>query len=547
MRFRISLARFTIFLLLLVTLVKGVVWSILVPPWHAPDESFHFHYGQMIERAQTWHPSPTFGRAPEIGISYLLAQVPRVRFNPLVPLDLTDRIQIADERVRLQNPLVKENVYPDDPDWVASFRNFTYDHPPLYFLLIGAIQASLEDQSILVRILVNRWFSVFLGVLTVALAYRAGKEIWRDEAWACFLATLVSFQPMLTFMTAVINDGALGIAMMSACTVIILRVIRLGWTVRRAAALAILCGLSLLARSSLVILIPLLLLLLFWNLREFARRGRITTNALIPIATVLAISLLIGGWWYKSNGFDNSDTRINFFITGITELGTSWRQSITNYDWFGAFRPVLGMYWGNFGWLDTPFPEGLYLFLTGVTAVAIWTALWWLLRHVFSRDQALDSRQPFIFFILGIQTIFLILLYMYLDFRFFNIGGVYRPQGRYFLPPIIGQMTWLTIGLVSPAPARLRHGWMWLVALGMVALNIYSLFSVITLRYYGARNIFLVADRAALLQPISSDSILILCAILFFLAAALVLVLWRAFENSPTLSEEPLRVIQKTE
>lgn len=547
MRLRISLARFAICILLLVTLVKGVVWSILVPPWHAPDENSHFEYAQIIERFGILHPEPGSWQLAEIGASWNLAQIHPVRFDPNLFLDLSDRNNMVEQIRRLDDPAIKRGYVYDDGIWFDSFRDFTYDHPPLYYLIVGGIQASLEDKSILVRILINRWFSVFLGVLTVALAYRSGKEIWRNEAWACFLATLVSFQPMLSFMTAVINDGALGIAMMSGCTAIILRVIRLGWTIWRAGALAILVGLSLLARTSLVILIPLLLLLLFWNLWEFARRGRITSSALVPIAMVLAISLLIGGWWYKSSGLDNSDTRINFFITGITGLGTGWRQTASNYDWFSAFRPVLGMYWGNFGWLDTPFPEGLYVFLTGVTAVAIWTVLWWLLRHFFSRDQPQDSRQPFIYFVLGIQTILLILLYTYLDFRYFNIGGVYGPQGRYFLPPIIGQMAWLAIGLISPAPTRLRRGWMWLVALGMVALNIYSLFSVITLRYYGARNLLLVADRAAVLQPISSNSILILCAIFFSLVVVLILVLWRTLENHQTLSEEPVRVIQKFE
>lgn len=547
MRIRIPVARSAVCLLLLVTLVKGVVWSILVPPWHAPDENSHFEYAQIIERYGILHPEPDSWQLAEVGVSWTLAQIHPVRFDSKLYLDLSDRTGILEQTRLLDDPAIKRGYVYDDGIWFYSFRNFTYDHPPLYYLLAGAIQASLEDKSILVRILANRWLSLFLGVITVALAYRAGKEIWRNEAWACFLATLVSFQPMLTFMTVVINDGALGIAMLSACTVMILRVIRRGWTLKRAGALAILVGLSLLARTSLVILIPLLLLLLLWNFWEFARRGRMNSIALVPTALVLSVSLLIGGWWYKSNGFDNSDSRISFFISGITGLGTAWRQTTTTYDWFGAFRPVLGMYWGNFGWLDTPFPEGLYGFLAGVTAFAILTASWWLLRQIISRDKSLDSRQPLILFILGIQTILLILLYTYLDFRFFNFGGTYSPQGRYFLPAIIGQMAWLAIGLVSPSPARLRRGWMWLVALGTVALNLYSIFSVITLRYYGARNLLLVADRVAVLQPISSDSLLILIAIFFFLVAALVSVLWRTFQHPQTLSSEPMRVIRQVE
>jgi len=533
MRFKIPLARFTICLLLLVTLVKGVVWSILVPPWNAPDEDTHFEYAQIIERFAILHPDPGSWKPEELAILLNLAQIRPAAFNINRLVDLSLRQSLAEQVRRLDDPAIKYHYVYDDGYLFSIIRNFVNDHPPLYYWLAGAIQASLEDKSILVRILFNRWLSVFLGVITVALAYRAGKEIWRNEAWACFLATLVSFQPLMTFMTAVISDGALGIAMFSACTVLMLRVIRNGWTARRAWALAVLLGLGLLARTSLVILIPVLMLLFLWNARAFLREKRFIPGALAPIVSVLTIALLIAGWWYKSTGFDNSDTRINFFISGITRLTTSWRQSAANYDWINAFNPVLGMYWGNFGWLDTPFPQGLYLFLTGVTVIAVYITVWWLLRHIFSGEQTADSRQPSMFFMLGIQTIFLIILYAYLDFRFFNIGGIYRPQGRYFLPAIVGQMTWLAIGLVSPTPARLRRAWMWLVVLGMVALNIYSLFSVITLRYYGARNLLLVADRAAVLQPIGADSILVLCAIFSLLAGALVFALWRLFENSP--------------
>jgi 4-amino-4-deoxy-L-arabinose transferase-like glycosyltransferase len=533
MIFKIAPARRLIWLLLLVTLVKGVVWSIIVPPWRAPDEDTHFEYAQIIERFAILHPDPGSWKPEELAILLDIAQIRPRAFDINRLADPRLRERLLEQVRRLDDPAIKYHYVYDDGYLFSIMRNFINDHPPLYYWLAGAIQASLEDKSILVRILFNRWLSVFLGVITVALAYRVGREIWHDDAWACFLATLVSFQPMMTFITAVVGDGALGIAMLSACTLLMLRVIRFGWTVRRACTLAILLGLGLLARTSLIIIIPLLMLILVWNLATSQREKRFTLGMLAPLALTLAIALLIAGWWYKSTGFDNTDTRINFFISGLLKLGANGTRFLTEYDWFGAYSPVLGWYWGNFGWLDTPMDQGLYACLGGITTIVVWSTLWWLLRRVFSNGQQTDPRQTFIISVLGIQTVLLVVLYTYLDFQFFTIGGIYRPQGRYFLPAIIGQMTWLVIGLVSPAPAKLRRTWMWFVALGMVALNIYSLFSVIALRYYGARNLLLVADRAAVLQPVAADSILILCAILFILIGAFILGLWRAFEYLP--------------
>jgi hypothetical protein len=525
--------RLTILLLLSVALVNGILWSILIPPFHAPDENYHFEYAQIIERFKVLHPDPGMWQLREIGVAWDLVQIHPVRFDPFRILDLSDRRSIAELIHSLNDPEIQRGYVYDEGIWFAPFRNFTYDHPPLYYFLIGAVQSWLEDKSIIVRILFNRWVSVFIGVVAVALSYRAGKEIWQDEGWACFLASLVCFQPMVTFLTSVVGDGALGIAMFSACTWLILRVIRKGWTARRALAIALLLGLGLLARTSLVILIPILILSFLWESREFLREHKYFIGALAPIVMVLAITLLIAGWWYKSSGIDNSDSRISLFISGIIGLGTNWRNTPTSFDWFAAFSPVLGMYWGNFGWLDTPFPQGLYQVLAGLSLIALWTTFWWILRRHFSSGQTTESKRPFMFFLLGIQTIFLILLYSYYDLRFFNMGGTYHPQGRYFLPAIIGQMAWLAVGLISPIPARFRQSGMWIVTMGMIVLNVYALFSVITLRYYGARNLLLVADRASVFQPVSPATILTLSAIFFLLVGAVSLGIWRTFKNVP--------------
>jgi hypothetical protein len=286
MLFKFVQPRITICLLLLVTLAKGVVWSILIPPWHAPDENNHFEYAQIIERFGMLHPDPGLWRLRELSLSWTIAQIYPVRFDPSRILDLSDRNTIAEQLHQLDDPAVKRGYIYDDGAPFYGFRSFTYGHAPLYYLIGGVVQSWFEDKSIMVRILANRWFSVFLGVVAVALAYRAGKEIWRSQAWACFLATLVSFQPMMSFITSVIGDGAPGIVMLSACTVVMLRVIRDGWTVRRAIALAILVSLSLLARTSLVILIPLLIVLFVWDSKRFAKGTGFNQTVLASAALI---------------------------------------------------------------------------------------------------------------------------------------------------------------------------------------------------------------------------------------------------------------------
>lgn len=98
-------------------------------------------------------------------------------------------------------------------------------------------------------------------------------------------------------------------------------------------------------------------------------------------------------------------------------------------------------------------------------------------------------------------------------------------------------MIWLALGITALTPARWRAAVMWLLGAGMIALNLFSLFSVIALRYYGARNLLLVVDRATVLQPVPAPVLFILIAIYFLALALFVPAFWRVLtrESLPAL------------
>jgi GT2 family glycosyltransferase/4-amino-4-deoxy-L-arabinose transferase-like glycosyltransferase len=524
------LARRGLALLLAATLVKGVAWSIIVPPWHAPDEIQHFFYSQIIERFRTLQVEPDNWGPQEAGQLFSLVQAAEVRFDSSRPLDLSDRGDIASQLAALEDPAVKRTYLRDEGRGFAITHRFVGSHPPLYYLVQAVPQLFLERWSILVRLLAGRWVSVLAAVAMTWIAYAAGRELWPDRPGrALLLATLVSFHPMVTFCTAIVGNLALEMALFSACLLVSLRVISRGLTTPRALTLGALTGLGLLTKMSFLSMLPLLALLFVW---QAARRRPSGRRGLLPWVWVVLLPVLISGWWYLEAVISGGDAAISAF--GIINERPEVRllPYLVRYGWITIYRAQLEMYWGNFGWLDTPFPATLSTALTWLTVAAVWTAGWWLARRVTSGDR---KTQSLALIFLGVATLSLIAFYTYLDFRLARaLGGSFDIQGRYYLPAVVGQMAWLSIGLTQPVPRPLRRGGMWLVGSGMMGLNFYALFRTIAPRYYGTGALPELLRRATVLQPVGYVTLLVTCALWAVLVGALLAALWGAFDRSLT-------------
>ena len=534
------LARHGLALVLLVTLVKGLAWSIIVPPWHAPDEISHFIYGQAIARFGTNRIEPNTWLPYEIGRLWVLIQAQQVRYQP-VALDLSDRTSIAEQITLLDDPAIKHTYGDYDGGGFASTRRFLSFHPPLYFAALAVVQGVLEGSSILVRILANRWLSVLLGLVTVTSAYAAGRQLWPgQDRWALLLATLVSFQPMNTFCTAIISNQALEIALFSAVLLTSLYAMRGGMTWRRGLVLGFLVGLGLLTKISFLSVLPLMGLLFVWEAVRLGLKGARGWRALWPWVSVALIPALLSAWWYKDAVLSGGDALVSTFGATAEQPSVGLLPYLLHYGWLTIYRRVLDMYWGNFGWLDTPLPGSLLVLLTWATVITVWSVTWWLLRQATFRARQGKIVQIFTVFFSGCATLTIVAFYTYVDFRMArDLGGQFFIQGRYYLPAVVGQMVWLALGLAWPAPSRLRRTWAWLIGVGMVALNLYALVGVVAPRYYGAGDLLTLLERATVLQPVSLTVLLVILAALVALTGALVAALWGAFAQQAEQANLP--------
>ncbi len=517
------LARHGLAILLLATLVKGLAWSIVIPPLYGPDEAVHFLYAQQIERFGNWrfHLGQRGSYIPlEAELLSQWVQLKQVRGTGHT-LDLADRAGLAAGLARLSDPAVKRAYQQGKAPQILT------SHPPLYYAGAAAVQAPLEWASIRVRLLASRWFSVVLAVIAAGLAYGVGRELWpRRPGWALALAMMATFQPMATFVSSVVSNEAMEIALCSACTLVVLRALGRGLTWRRATLLGLLAGLGLLTKISFLSVLPLLGLLFLWHVAQRWHLGRAGWRGLSVWLPVLFLPALIAGWWYKDALLSGGSAMVSTFGTVSRRRHVWLLRYLWRYPWISRYRGVLAAYWGNFGQLDVPLPSRLTasgLWVTGLGALGL---LGGLARSVASRSLKRMAGRAFTFLLLACATLGFVAFYTYLDYRMRrDLGGSFGIQARYFLPPIAAGMALLLLGLAQFLPGRLRSRWVWPLPVAMIVLNLYSLYGAIATRYYGPGSLPALIERATVLQPVNAATLWALSALLAGLSVVLGLAL----------------------
>jgi hypothetical protein len=514
--------------LLLATLFNGLVWSVATPPLHGPDENYHFSYVQLLANERTLEVRPDRWFKEELGLLMQVGQyhIRGISEGRVKTLDLSDHIKIEQQIEALKNSSVQSTYHNHDGWMFRRLRIFVAYHPPIYYAVIAGAHKLLSHQSILVRLLAGRWISVVLSLVSVWAAYRIGENLWpRTPARTVLLGVLVSFQPMHTFVTSIVNNGALEIALFSLLLLVTLEVVDHGLTVKRGVQIGLIVGFGLLTRISFLASLPVLGLLLLWQwgTRWYDKSWR---TGLVAWMGAGALTAILAGWWYVDKFSGAGRVLVDTFRAGEPTLEIPLLSYLIRYGWLTIYRSVLKMYWGNFGWLHTPIPDNLRTVLILLTVIAAWSGGWWLLRKAVASADRESRVAVFRFALLGLAALAFVAFYTYLDYRFARRGSAFGIQGRYFLPPIAGQMAWFLVGLSVAVPARIVKLWQWLLGVGMVVLNGYALYAVVVPRYYPVNALMEFPRQAALLQPLGPLALRMLMIGQFLFAALLIVTLW---------------------
>jgi hypothetical protein len=344
--------RLILALILFLFLFLGAGYSVVVPPFEASDELWHYpmvkyvadHWTLPVQVPGIETPWRQEGSQPPLYYGLTAAAT--------FWIDTSDM-----ELVRHLNRHVDNGVATADGN-----INLVVHRPG---------RESFPWRGTVLAIHIARFLSVLMGTAAVYLTYLIVREVLPEQpALALGTAAIHAFTPMYVFISGAVNNDNLAVPLSNLALLMQLRLLkRQSWTTRQALAryLALggvlgLAALTKLGWPALAVLTALVVTVRAVRLRswsEFFVGG---------LATVLPL-LIIGGWWYLRN------LRLYGDLLGLSVfkviLGTREVPADLAQLWRERYSFAAG-YWGNFGGLNVPMPGWAYTVLNTVALRLVW-------------------------------------------------------------------------------------------------------------------------------------------------------------------------------
>jgi hypothetical protein len=380
----------------LLACINAVCWSVITPPFEAPDEPAHFAYVQQL--AETSHlPSSNEGpySASEEGAMRAVL-IGEVLWHP-EHHTISNKLQERQLQELLAEPLANTD---NGNAGVAS------SEPPLYYALQVIPYDIGKSDSVLGSLALMRLLSTIMAAFTALFTYLFVREALPGVPWAWTVGGLsVALAPLLGFMSGVVNPDSMLYAVSAAIFFCLARGFRRGLTPRLAIALGALVTVGLLTKVNFVGLIPGIgvgaLVLFIRALRErphprsfYAALALAVAIPVTPVGVYILVNVLSGkaGLGLVSSAISLTTGRESligelryiweFYLPRIPGMKNEFGGLTTTRDiWFN--RSV-----GLYGWLDTsfaPWVDDVALIL--VTLIALLG-----IRSLLARRRALRRR-----------------------------------------------------------------------------------------------------------------------------------------------------------
>jgi 4-amino-4-deoxy-L-arabinose transferase-like glycosyltransferase len=370
-RLPIPKIEYRIYVLLAAFVALSALYSILVPPFEASDELWHYPMVKTI--ADNWalpvQDPENIGPWRQEG-----SQPPLYYFIAAVATSWIDTTDVG--VVRHLNPHVDGGVATADGN-----INLVTHHPDA---------ESFPWRGTALALHLMRFMSVLMSAATVYLTYRLSLELVPNrQNLALFAAAVNAFTPMFIFISGAVNNDNLVVPLCSLALLLMVRIVKRTTDERRRTSddsrstpvgratpprgthhlarftsLGLVVGLALLTKESaggLILLTALTVAYVAW-------RERSPRTFLVGALASAVPTLLISGWWYWRNWRLYGDpTGQNVFIKVLgqrdvpADLAQLWRERIS----------FIRGYWGNFGGLNVPMAEWVYTALDVLLLLAI--------------------------------------------------------------------------------------------------------------------------------------------------------------------------------
>lgn len=394
-----------ILLLLAVSLLKGMLWSLFTPAFQAPDENRHYLYMAYIaEFARLPRQDVLFVPHEASAVYNLLGytRLPHASAKIILPYDIFEK---QEKGIRSMEPSLRREGA-DEPIIFGNAQNYA----PPYYILGALFYRILYKFDFIDRFFWIRLLMLILPLGSIYFCYRSALEFFKNEKSAIFSAFLVSFLPQYSFTSSMLNNDNLLILFVSAYIFLIFRCLNSELTYPRSFLLALVAGGAILTKIQAlpIIFFSIPCFLYMYYLKDKKSLSRVFYHGLFMTSIIFVLS----GWWYMRNFFYYGNIAGWIAPTYKSILGG---RQFSFIDLIGlAFIFTFSLvtdFLGEFGWSDIYLPDFHYIFFSLLLAAWIPSFLFLIL----SKKLSYEHWSKIIFALICVISQFIFILYLFLS------------------------------------------------------------------------------------------------------------------------------------
>ena len=279
-------------------LVRGVFYATALPLWEGYDEYSHFAYVQHL----TLH-----GTIPIPGVSRISREVSAALESTPLPWTLKDLVPGAiryDDFWKLPPDLREARIAPlaqggdlasraEDPRGETLYES---QQPPLYYWLMALVLRMAEHWSLPARVLLLRSVSVLLASLALPLGFALARRVLASAPLAICAVAAVTCMPEGMIDFARVGNESLALLLYTLLTYAGVRVLDEGPNWRNSMLIGVALGCGLLTKVYFLTAIPAVC-------AGFAlapgRAGGAWRRTAALLGASLTVAMLMSFWWYR--------------------------------------------------------------------------------------------------------------------------------------------------------------------------------------------------------------------------------------------------------
>jgi 4-amino-4-deoxy-L-arabinose transferase-like glycosyltransferase len=441
--------------LLLFSLLLGLLYIFLTPPWQGPDEITHYEFVDILSRAELF------------------------KIKHKSDYKLQKEIIHSMDQFRAWKYVYKERPSPlPGSFWSLPLyggSNTKLDRPPLYYILGSFVLKAFSTDSLLLKHYLIRLLSLLMSLLTILFTYLSAKIVFNNNlSLSLMSACSVALLPEFMIISSSINSDSLANLIGAGSIFVLLFSLHHIKNYYYLLLIPVLVILGLLTGRTTFFVIPSLAVFAVIYFSKGWKKGRFN----ILLFAMIGLLILIAAFLFSRYVFPALGSKV---YTNIMEiLGNLGR--LFQKDSYSAFNSrnlemACKSFWYYAGWNAFPLPNFLYDVLKIFSLLGIVG----LVKYVTCRLLRARQKHPLQWSNFLLLTTFCILALAGFLLRLIISMD---PMARYIFPALPALAILLVIGLMELIPNRLKRTALVCFVFLLVVLNIYALFNTLIHSFY---------------------------------------------------------------